>query len=215
MKISVSLFAALVLVAPLASAQEKPRIQAYYIPSGSMEPTLNVNDRVLTSTLPYQKGNPKHGELVITELRTAEVAPWADDKSKTVEFVMRVVAVPGDRVEIVKRVLWLNGKAQKEPFTKWESFYSYDMKVVKGLVYSREYTQDGLPGYWTRRGEIIPEKQQSTITRAKSEVLPARKYLMLGDHRSNSNDSHVFGLVDRAVLKAKVTMRMFPSPRTF
>ena len=196
----------------------------YYIPSGSMEPTLRVNDRIWASPVPYRKADPKRGDIAIMELPLALVNPESG-KGMT-SYVKRVVGVPGDRVELVNRVLKINGQPQKEPFVLWrneaipglsskESVFRYDMKVIHGLVFSRSYDDDGRPGSWWRNDVVAPEQDQAFISRTPTEPLPPGKFLVLGDHRSNSNDSHVFGLVDRSRFKAKVTLRLYPQARTF
>ncbi len=213
------------LCASVANAKpvEKPAYVGglYYMPSGSMEPTLPLGARLWASPLPYQKVQPKRGDIALLQLPNSLVSPGTG-KGTTV-FVKRIVAVPGDRVEMRKRVLWVNGRAQKEPFVLWrdESLsgppqdWSYDMKVVGGLVYAREYDSSGIPMEWTLNSIRIEEEEQARISRTKSEALPPGKFLVLGDHRSNSNDSHAFGLISRAQIKAKVLARLYPRPATF
>lgn len=186
----------------------------YFIPSHSMEPTLQVSDRIWASPAPYERGEPKRGDIAIIRLSLEWIEPSVNNPRGITEFLKRIVAVPGDHIAIVEGVLKLNGHIQKEPFAKWENGYHYDMKVVAGQVYSRDY-YEGVPGLWTLRGEMVSEKQQALISRAPTQALPPHKYLVLGDNRSNSNDSHVFGLVGRANIEAKVTMRLYPYPRLF
>ena len=217
--------ASVAVAKPAATPQSVAKPQKigglYYMPSGSMEPTLPLGARIWASNEAYQKAQPKRGDIVLLDLPLSLVSLGTG--SGTTIFVKRIVAVPGDRVEMKNGVLWLNGQAQKEPHVLWrdESPFlpandrRYSMKVVRGVVYSRDYNSSGQPDVWTRNSVIVPMPEQAIISGAKTEALPPHKFLVLGDHRSNSNDSHVFGLVDRSQIKAKVTMRIYPFPRTF
>lgn len=212
-------------LAPAASAKPiviKPIPGLYYMPSGSMEPTLPIGARLWASPVPYQKADPKRGDIALLDVATS-VARFGVPKGATV-WAKRIVAVPGDRVEMANGVLKLNGQVQKEPYVLWRAASPglptpnedrYDLKVVHGAVFSRDRDAKGVVGGWTRGDSLVAPDEQAVISNAKTEPLPPHKYLALGDHRSNSLDSHVFGLVDRSQIKAKVTMRIYPRIVTF
>lgn len=223
------LFFAVAVLAPVARAQDVPEIQRariYFVPSGSMEPTLRINDRIWASPVPFQKAPPKRGDIAIFKLPFSVTSAWEDKHNPETDYLKRVVAVPGDRVEMKRGVLWVNGQAQKEPFVSWRNDFQsgspmnnqdfrYDMKVIHGRVFSRDYNSRGLAGAWTCNNLLLPDQDEEAISNAKTDALPTGKYLLLGDHRSNSNDSHVFGLVDRPQIKSRVMMRLYPFPRPF
>ena len=183
-------------------------LQAFYIPSGSMEDTLREHDRLLVSKLIYRLRDPRVQEVVVFRA-PPEVSPEEQD------FIKRCMGTPGDVVEARNRQLFINGKPVKEPYTKWSSgsnnFYSYDMKIVDGVVYSREYAQPGVPNLW--RGNGIYEQNQDRITNARPEPVPPGKLLMLGDHRNNSNDSHHWGLLERSRVVGKALCVFWPPQR--
>ncbi len=87
-------------------------VRSFYIPSGSMIPTLQINDFILVNELLYKVAEPARGEIVV--FRSPEESRAAD---KT-DLIKRVVAVEGDEVEVKDGVLYLNGLAQDEPFIK-------------------------------------------------------------------------------------------------
>lgn len=82
-------------------------VEAFWIPSGSMIPTLQINDRVLVNKFIYRFTEPKPGDIVVFRS--------VDDKDT--DLIKRVVAVAGDRVSVRNGRLFVDGKPQKEPFT--------------------------------------------------------------------------------------------------
>lgn len=80
-------------------------IQAFKFPSGSMEPTLLIGDHILVDRRDAAK-NPNRGDLIVFQ--------YPEDPAK--DFIKRVVAVGGDKVEIKDKVLFVNGNEVKEPY---------------------------------------------------------------------------------------------------
>jgi signal peptidase I len=92
--------------------------KAYYLRSGSMEPTLQVNDRIFVSRLTYRLRPPRVGEIVVFR-----APPEAALEPKT--LVMRVVGVSGDRLRVSNGKLWRNGGAVDEPYIKEPMGYTW------------------------------------------------------------------------------------------
>jgi signal peptidase I len=84
-------------------------VQPFFIPSGSMEPTLMPGDRVLVSKLSYRFGSPKPGDIVVF------VAPKAEEPIET-DFIKRIIGVPGMQVQEVDGEMIINGKPKSEPY---------------------------------------------------------------------------------------------------
>jgi signal peptidase I len=193
-------------------------LQAFYIPSGSMEDTLQVRDRLLVSKLIYRLRNPRFQDVVV--FRVPPAALNANTPPGT-DFIKRCIGTPGDVVYVQDRQLYRipagGDRVEKiqEKYTKWspDSRPSYDMKIIGGVVYSREYDLPGQPGAWAVNGMAQPEDQQQVITDAKPEAVPADKLLMLGDHRNNSNDGHVWGFVPRENVVGKAIFVFWPPNR--
>lgn len=80
-------------------------LQAFYIPSGSMEDTLLKNDRILVSKVQYYFRSPRHGEIIVF---------WFSAEEK--HFIKRVIGLPGDRIEMVRKKLYVNNVLQVEPY---------------------------------------------------------------------------------------------------
>lgn len=147
-------------------------LQAFYIPSASMEPTLVEGDRVLVEKLSYRWGEPKRGDVVVFEKEFATaIIPadqddpfWEDIGSAlkglfgfptggTQDFIKRVIAVEGDTVEGRDGRVYVNGEPVDEPYladgTETSPFGAVD--IPKGMIF------------------------------------------VMGDNRGNSDDSRAFG----------------------
>jgi len=83
-------------------------VHSYSIPSGSMIPTLQVGDYIVTSRLGFE---PKRGDVVV-------FAPPETYHGNKADLIKRIVAVGGDEVEVREGALWLNGKRQHEAYVK-------------------------------------------------------------------------------------------------
>lgn len=81
-------------------------VEAFYIPSGSMIPTLMVGDRVLTNKFIYRFEDPARGDVVV--FRSVE--------GGNEDLIKRVVGVPGDKISVRNGTLSVNGEPQREPY---------------------------------------------------------------------------------------------------
>lgn len=189
--------------------------QAFWIPTSSMENTLPPQDRILTSKLVYHLGGPKFQDVVV--FRAPQAALTLNSQPAGTFYVKRCIGVPGETVEIRNRSLYRNGELVPEPYTRWTEpdaiqshQFTYDLKVIGGDVYSREYDVAGTPGWWMRNGIVVSGREQDFITAAKPEPVPADQYLMLGDHRNKSSDGHMWGLVPRENILGKAFAVFWP-----
>ncbi|RYG71335.1 signal peptidase I [bacterium] len=206
-------------------------LQAFFIPSGSMEDTLRIGDRLLVSKLVYRLKEPAYQDVIV--FKAPEAALLNQNGPKDVDFIKRCMGLPGDSVEIRKRVMFRNGVEVKEPYTRWSDPQSsvaltgspdegsgggqprdsYDMKIVGEAVYSREYETADQPGPWRANNITVAPADQQAITDAKPGKIPQGFYLMLGDHRNNSNDGHVWGFAPRSSMVGKAICVFWPPTR--
>lgn len=117
------------------------------IPSGSMENTLLVNDRIIGNRLAYTFSNPKRGDIIMFDL--------PDDESML--YIKRIIGLPGERVEIIQGKVYINGSTEplNEPYLKEEpdkeNFGPYD--IPEGCYFvmgdNRNYSQDAR--YWEKK----------------------------------------------------------------
>lgn len=96
----------IVIALGLALAIRAFVIQVYLVEGESMEPTLFTSERLLVNKLVYRFRDPAPGEIVVLQ----------DPSNPRRELIKRVVAVPGEKVEVKKGVVYINGRALKEPY---------------------------------------------------------------------------------------------------
>jgi signal peptidase I len=151
--------------------------QAFYIPSGSMLPTLQIDDKLIVDKISYRFTNPVRGDIIVFE-PTAKLQQEKDDngnqKFKDV-FIKRVIGIPGDRVEVKNGKVYINGQSIVENYLDEAPNYNWS---------STKLTPDG--------------------------IVPKDNYLVLGDNRNNSYDSHYWGFVPKAKIVGKATVRFWP-----
>ncbi len=82
-------------------------MEAFWIPSGSMIPTLEINDRVLVNKFIYRFTEPERGDIVV----------FQSVESSDQDLIKRVVGLPGDEIAVRNGKLFVNGEPQKEPYT--------------------------------------------------------------------------------------------------
>ncbi|MDX6381691.1 MAG: signal peptidase [Rubrobacteraceae bacterium] len=139
-------------------------LEAFYIPSGSMVPTLKVGERVFVNKFIYRFSEPKRGDIIV--FRSVD---GADE-----DLIKRVVGLPGDEVAVQNGVLILNGEPQEEPYV------------------NQRFPDDSFYG---------PTK------------VPEGKVFVMGDNRSNSADSRVFGPVPMENIAGEAFVAFWPPSR--
>jgi len=95
-------------------------VQAFYIPSGSMKPNLQIGDRILAYKFLYGLKNVKRGDIIVFKF---PLNPRKD-------FIKRVIGLPGDIIKIENKEIYVNGKQLSEPYIvhgdKWNSGFPRD-----------------------------------------------------------------------------------------
>ena len=172
---------ALIVAAVLALIIRTFVVQAFKIPSGSMEDTLLIGDHLLVTKFIYGFHVPFSEEPVLS-IRDPErgdiiVFEFPEDKNKSYfkrrDFIKRVIGLPGDTVEIRNKNVYVNGERYLTP----EAVY-----------------KDGTltPG---------PRDNMSSVT------VPPHNYFVLGDNRDRSYDSRFWRFVDRSSIKGKAFIK--------
>lgn len=105
-------------------------VKAYYIPNGSMIPTLQVNDRVILDRTSYRSQLPKRGDIIIFQPTEALRKQAFKDI-----FLKRVIGLPGETIEIKNGIVYINGIFLKEPYTLERDSYQLKPTLIPANSY--------------------------------------------------------------------------------
>jgi signal peptidase I len=162
-------------------------IQAYKIPSGSMEPTLLIGDHIIVNKLGYGFRLPDsffgltplsseipYGKYLfpLESVRRGDVVVFVFPEDRTKDFIKRVVAIPGDTVEVRAGRLYLNGIRVPDPHAHFEKL----------------------------QAERLPSSQADYLAPVK---LGTNQYFMMGDNRDHSYDSRFWGPITRDAIEGR------------
>lgn len=161
--------------------------QPFYVPTGSLEPTVFPGDLILASKFSYGLRDPVFNRQLIPVAKPKRgqimVFRWPVDPHR--DFVKRVIGVPGDRIQYADKKLTING----EPVNL--TFLGPGVDLEKGRHRLVEQYLEDLPGK-SHRVFLNPNKHQwSTI----DVIVPENSYFVMGDNRDDSGDSRQWGFV--------------------
>lgn len=159
-------------------------VQAFEIPSGSMEKTLLVGDHVLVDRVRYSPASHWLKPVVpYHHPRDGDVVVFMSVVTPNLHLVKRIMGVPGDRLRLVHKVVYRNGVALKEP-------YAIHMAGVHEPAVDN-FPAIGPPDGSTPQWDAIWNK----YVHKGVLVVPPRHYFVMGDNRENSYDSRYWGFV--------------------
>lgn len=160
-------------------------VQAFQIPSESMEDTLLIGDYLLVDKQRY--GSIDDATLLpYRRVRRGDIIVFKYPINPSQHFVKRVIGVPGDRLRLIDRKVYLNGRSVPEPYVRHTAL-SHD-------IYRDEFPQvdrlvPGLTGkWWTEMKKLVEDNQL---------IVPEGNYFVMGDNRDESSDSRYWGFVPR------------------
>jgi signal peptidase I len=149
-------------------------IRTFYIPTGSMLPTLQERDVLLVNEFAYRLGKPHRGDIVV----------FRPPIESTDNFIKRVIAVPGDTLRVSGGKVYVNGKPLAEPYIAQTPQYNLVIKNYNIYVDSG----DGFQPLDPTRANIPPSTDWQSPNR-----VPNGFYFVMGDNRNDSEDSHIWG----------------------
>ena len=171
-------------------------VQAFKIPSASMESTLLIGDHLLVNKFIfggrgawYEKLLPyrplERGDIIVFKY------PYADHQ----HFVKRVIGLPGDHLKLEDQRVYVNGKALPEPYVTHDPTAPYDplnygFPPIGNQLYSTPVQPE-----WAR--------DIKKYIRGSEIVVPVGKYFAMGDNRDHSLDSRYWGFVDRDAIMGR------------
>jgi len=163
-------------------------LQAFEIPSGSMENTLLIGDHVFVDRVSYAPATRWMGPVApYRAIRRGDIIVFFSPAQADLHLVKRVVAVPGDRVRLRDGVLFVNGQRQNEPY------------VIHSLGNYQPY-RDNFPATPPTYFDQVTDAWQMEMPRHLQNgelVVPPDRYFAMGDNRDVSWDSRFWGFVPR------------------
>ena len=197
-----SFFPVILLVFTLRSFLVEP----FKIPSGSMMPTLLAGDYILVNKFIYglrvpilnntffETGHPKRGDVFVFHY----------PPEPTIDYIQRVVGLPGDKIQYQDKHLVINGKVLD---VKFEDNYEYEMQGANIISARRSLEQLGDVSHDILIHDI-PNQYNDDAPGAKLQAgetitVPEGNYFAMGDNRDNSADSRVWGFVPEHNLVGK------------
>jgi signal peptidase I len=171
-------------------------VQAFKIPSSSMEKTLLVGDHLLVNKFIFGgRGAWYEKFLPYRQLERGDIIVFKWPYQDHPHFVKRVIGLPGDHLKLVDQKVYINGKKLFEPYVVHDPTADYDPlnysfpPVANALFYSR----------------LQPEWAHDLRNHVQGDelVVPANCYFAMGDNRDKSSDSRYWGFVDRDAIMGR------------
>jgi len=153
-------------------------VQAYYIPTGSMEDTLLKDDHLFVEKITYGPIIPKMftmkepvhiDSFSLRSVQRGDIVIFRPPHERDKDYIKRCIALPGDKLELKEGYVYINGKKQDEPY-------------VKGLTY-----------------DPVTNRNSSRV----QGIVPEGKVVVFGDNRENSSDSRFWGYLDIKEIKGR------------
>jgi len=192
-------FESLVITVILALFGTTFIVQAFKIPTPSMEDNLLVGDHLLVNKFVFgAPGSVLDAVLPFKEIKRGDVIVFKYPKDLTKHYVKRAIGLPGDRIKIADKQVFVNDVAINEPYKVHKAppgSYSdpfrdfFPPKPHPGRVYRGGSDEDP---YWYEE-----------YTKDSEIVVPPNQYFAMGDNRDNSADSRYWGFVKREFIVGK------------
>jgi signal peptidase I len=140
-------------------------VEARVVPTGSMLPTIQLQDRVIVDKLLFKLSDIKRGDIIVFD-------PPSNQDSKGQQWIKRVIGLPGEKVEVKNGKVYINEGALVEPYELEKPNYQF--------------------------GPVS---------------IPNGFYLVLGDNRNDSHDSHAWGVLPAENIVGRAVLRYWPLER--
>ncbi len=178
----------------------------YLVPSSSMYPTLRQGDRVIANKLAYDWRLPMTDYVIkkIADPERGDIVTFISPEDQSTRLVKRLIAVPGDTVEMRADHLYINGKpAAYQLVSNLPHDQLNPVREYAGVqqVYQEQW-------FGLQHGVIVMPERQS-LRDFGPVTVPTDSYLMLGDNRDNSRDSRYFGFVKRELITGRVSRTLY------
>jgi signal peptidase I len=176
-------------------------IQAFYIPSESMVPTLEVGDRVLVNKLSYDLHDLHRGDIVV--FAAEPNVEW--HRAGIADLVKRVIALPGETITQCDTTrVCINGKLLQESYLPKVNGKVIDTNVPSNLPYITDTSGKRV---------LVCDPVGAGGSPDGGCKVPAGKVFVMGDNRGNSSDARVNGPIKESSIVGRVFVRIWPLNR--
>lgn len=174
-------------------------VQAFIVPTPSMDTTVMVGDHMLVDKLSYAPpGSFSRYILPYTDVKRGDIIVFRYPMNIQENYIKRVMGVPGDHIKIVDKVVHLNGTPLEEPYAQ------HAASTIE--PYRDNFpAPPPLPLFQNYFGEAMLERAEEMLSHVEGDelVIPEGYYFAMGDNRDNSADSRYWGLVPRDYIIGK------------
>ena len=165
-------------------------VQAFEIPSSSMENTLLIGDHVFVNRIQFAPRSKWVGKLLpYRDVRRGDIVVFLSPETQGLYVVKRIIGVPGDRIHLRNGVVYRNGQALTEPYLDTDRDTQAD---VYRMNFPAIPPPPDDPNIWPNWAEELPSHIQGDDV-----VVPPDHYFAMGDHRGVSLDSRYWGFIPR------------------
>ncbi len=152
--------------------------QSFKIPTGSMIDNLLIGDHLFVNKFIYGVPGPLASLTPLRPIRRGDIAVFRFPEDPSVDYVKRVIGLPGESISIRDKIVYVNGTPLEEPYASFR-----DPTVIPASL--------GLPEPFRSRDQMDPVR------------VPEGEYFMMGDNRDDSYDSRYWGTVPRPLIKGR------------
>ena len=181
-------FESLIIAVALALFARTFVFQAFKIPSGSMEKGLLIGDHLIINKMGFAPGvtGLERALLPGRPIKRGDVIVFKFPPDPTRDFIKRVIGLPGDRLELKRKKVYINDQPIEEPYVQY----------LTPMPGEGEQTDDKRVAY----GPV---------------TVPAGQFFMMGDNRDNSDDSRFWGFVPATYVKGQALFIYFSTGASF
>jgi signal peptidase I len=198
-----SFFPVILLVFIIRSFVAEP----FKIPSGSMMPTLLAGDYILVNKFTYGLRLPVLNTvfLDINQPKTGDVAVFHFPPNPKIDYIKRIVGLPGDEIQYQNKRLTINGKPLEVTFLEDEDYPNQDQSIIKAHRLQEQLgeIQHNILIYDIPNNRYQTDSLGDKLANGEKIVVPEGQYFVMGDNRDNSSDSRVWDFVPDANLVGK------------
>ena len=176
-------FESLVIAVILALFVRTFVVQAFKIPTGSMENNLLIGDHLLVNKIVYGPEATGLERLLMParDVRRGDVVVFKYPEDPERDFIKRIIGLPGETLEVRDKRVYINGKLLEEPYVHY-------LEPPSG------------PGEYNEVTSYDLRERYGPVT------IPADKYFAMGDNRDNSQDSRYWGFLPREYVKGRALL---------